>query len=204
LHQLLGIVLSLDQRSQTFLPNPIEIARRERRVHDDVGHDWQRVGKARRWHVQIDERRIIGRSRRKVGAEEVDGVGDFERASRARAFVQHVRGQAGEAELARGVNAGAGFQGELYVRERHLVARNDPDLQAVGERASVDGWHTQCRRWTDGRRPRAIGCGRLFLLECRGRRGTRDDQPQDADGQSAASHFTGSTVSSTRRPSGRK
>ena len=68
-----------------------------------------------------------------VGAEEVDRVGDLERRSRAGAFRQHRRRQAGDAELAGRVVGAAARDDEVDLRDRHFVQLDDPDRQAVRE-----------------------------------------------------------------------
>ena len=75
-----------------------------------------------------------------LGAEELDGVGDLERAARAGALVEHRGRQAREAELARRIVAAAGVDDEIDLHERHLVRLDEPDGEAVRRaRASAIG-----------------------------------------------------------------
>jgi hypothetical protein len=192
LHQLLGIVLRFEQRRQALLAQPLQLGLGKRRPRHDVGHDRQRGGQARHGHVQIDVRRVGCGARAQVGAEEVDRVRDPEGIPRPGAFVEHVGGQAGQAEPAGRIRRDAGAQRELQVHGRHLVHAHDPHREAVRERPLLDRRQVQRRRRTDGRRLRTVG--RLL----------RRDERGGGHGKEAGElHFLGSTTSSTRRVSGR-
>ena len=121
LDQLLRIVLGLEQRRQPLVAKAFQLGFREGRARDDVGHDRQRVGEPRDRHVQVDVGGVGGAGGRELRAEEVDRVGDLERVARAGPFVEHVGGQARQAELVRGIGGDAGADRQLEVHGRHLV-----------------------------------------------------------------------------------
>ena len=201
LDQLLGIVLCFEQRRQAILPDPVEIGGCEGRPNDDVRQDRQRVREACGWKMQIDVRRVFCGPGRQVRPQIVDGIGNLESAAVAGAFVQHVGGQARQAELSGRIDARSSLERELQVNQRHLVTWHHPYLQTVRQRALVDGGHVQRGGRTDDRRLRAV---RRLLLECGDGCRARDEDADKVDGQAVRRHLTGSTISSARRSSGRK
>ena len=105
-----------------------------------------------------------------LGAEEVDRVGDLERAARAGAFVEHRRREARQAELARRIVAAAALDDEVDLHDRHLVRLDEPDRQPVRQLALLD--RRQLRRGGGPERRRLRAIGRLL----RGEQRRRDEQ----------------------------
>ena len=151
------IVARLQQRRQPLLAHPLELFLRERRPQRDVGHDRQRIGEPRDRHVQPDRRRIERAAGAKIGAEEVDRVGNLQRRPRPGAFLEHRRHQAGDAEPARRILRAAAENHQVDLGDRHFVQFDDPDRQPVGELTLLNRRQLQRRRRTWRRRAAAVG-----------------------------------------------
>ena len=91
------------------------------------------------------------------GAEVIDRVGDLERRSRSRAFLEHGGRQARHAVLAGRIVGGAAEHDEVDLRDRHFVQLDDPDRQAVGELPLLDRGQLERRRRPHGGRLAAVG-----------------------------------------------
>ncbi len=156
-------------------------------------------------HIETHGRASNELAASSVRAEELDGVGDLQRAPCASALVQHRGRQAGHAELARRVVAAAGLHHQVHLRERHFVGLHEP--HRPGRSTSVRFWiggSVKC-----GRGARAAGgfdrSGRSWAPQRTGT-GNRHDrarrQGRERPPRTSSSAASGSTTSSTRGPAG--
>ena len=178
------IVAPLQQAREPLLALPLELVFRERRAQRHVGHDRQRVGKPRHWHVQADGGCVDSARRAEIGAEEIDGVGDLERRSRARALLEHRGREARDAVLPGWIVRGAAEDDEVHLRDRNFVILDDPHRQAVGQLLLLNRWQTQRRRRAGLRRTGPI---RRLLRGERAARERRDEQDQPSSHRSISS-----------------
>ena len=126
LNQGFRIVFRLDQRGQQLFADALQLFNRESRSKCHVGHDWKRVAQARDRHMKLDIRRVGRARRRETRAEVVNRVGNLQRVSVARAFVQHLGCQAGESELAARIGSRTRLDDKRDVDDRNLVQLDDP------------------------------------------------------------------------------
>ena len=126
------IVAGLQQRGQPLGLQPVELLRREVGSERHLGEQAERVGQLRRRRVHPHDRGIEGCAGGQLRAQELDFVGQRERGLAGGAFVEHRRGHAGGAELARHVGAGARQHHQVGLHQRHLVVLEQPHPQAVG------------------------------------------------------------------------
>ena len=122
---------------QPFLAQAFELGGRERRAQHDVGHERQRIGQVAR-PASTAHRRGVERCSCRARAEELDGVGELQRRSVARALVEHGRGHAGDAELPGRIVAGARLHEQVDLHERHLVLLDHPHGEPVRQRVLLD------------------------------------------------------------------
>ncbi len=215
------VVARLQEADQPLLAKPLEFLFRERRPERDVGHDRQRLGEPPDRDVQAHRSRVEAARRGQIGAEKIDGVRDLQRRARSRAFGQHRGRQAGKAVFARRVVSRAAHDDEVHLRHRHVVKLDEPDGQTVAQLAFLNGRQLQRRGGSRRRRPAAVR--RLRSERRRGHQESNDEGAsihsrssqhevtKHSEGLAAASrhssnvcHFSGTTVSSTRRSAGRK
>ena len=194
----LRLVAGLEQRGQPLLPQTVEVGVRKRRPQDDIGHHRQRVGQARHGDVHPHGRGVESARGRERRAEKLNGVGNLQRGSRARAFVEHRGGKARQAELAGRVVPAARADDEVHLHERHLVVLDHPHRQPVGERPLLYRRKGQRGWWTERGRLRSILRDERHR-EAAAERRHHAEKPSLRGAHLAAS---GSTMSSTRRSAG--
>jgi len=147
------VVTRLQDIGQPLGAQAFELGAGKRRSERDVGHDRQRVAKTRDGDVQPHGRRVAAACHVEIGSEKIDRIRDLERRSSSGAFFEHRGRQAPHAELARRVVARAAKDHEIDLRDRHLVALDDPHREAVRElllldrRESEGGWRARLG-WT--------------------------------------------------------
>jgi hypothetical protein len=198
------LVAGLDQRGDSLLAKPIQFLFRERGALHHVGHDRQRRLQALDRDVQADRGRVEGTARRERCPDELDGVGDLERAPAAGAFVEHRHREVRQAELHLRVVRAANEGDEVHLHDGNFMRLDDPDRQTVGEGAFLDAREVERRRGAER--------GRLTAIRLLRPQGHEDGWPtEDAqhteDAPVNGRHrvhglASGSTISSTRLSGG--
>ena len=128
------IIAGLQQRGQPLGAQPLELLRREVGGQRHVGEQVDRLRQLRRRRGHPHRRRVERGGRGQLRAQELDLVGQRERGLAGGAFVEHRRGHAGGAELARHVGTGARQHHQVRLHQRHFVVLEQPQPQAVGQR----------------------------------------------------------------------
>ena len=140
--------------SQPLHPHALHVGGAEGGMQGHVGeeleHGIERVGQ--RGHRGA---RGVGVGRRGIARGQVfEAAGDGSRVALLRAFVEEVQRQRGEPRLARGIGVLAGPDGERDGDERHLVALDEEDGEAVAQRELLRDWRVELHR---GRWRRWVG-----------------------------------------------
>src|SRR3989442_13098993 len=114
-----------------------------------------------------------------MGGDIMDRLANYERRWRSRAFFEHRRRQARDAELARRIRRGSAQHNEVHVRDGDFVQLDDPHRQTVRELPLLNLRQGQRWRWAWLRRPAAVGG--LLRDERDGQRKATAEHPEHAE-----------------------